>query len=90
MNRQINEFIGVAERQNINFNKDIIMNDIEGNSKIMVKCYCTIVAGQSISYYMDVVEKEAFARYKDTLQEEIYKFKADAERIARENNVPVI
>ena len=90
MNRQINEFIGVAERQNINFNKDIIMNDIEGNSKIMVKCYCTIVAGQSISYYMDVVEKEAFARSKDTLQEEIAKFKADAERIARENNVPVI
>ena len=90
MNRQINEFIGVAERQNINFNKDIIMNDIEGNSKIMVKCYCTIVAGQSISYYMDVVETEAFARYKDTLQEEISKFKADAERIARENNVPII
>ena len=90
MNRQINEFIGVAERQNINFNKDIIMNDIEGNSKIMVKCYCTIVAGQSISYYMDVVEKEALARYKDTLQEEISKFKAEAERIARENNVPVI
>ena len=90
MNRQINEFIGVAERQNINFNKDIIMNDIEGNSKIMVKCYCTIVAGQSISYYMDVVEKEAFARYKDTLQEEISNFKADAERIAKENYVPVI
>ena len=90
MNRQINEFIGVAERQNINFNKDIIMNDIEGNSKIMVKCYCTIVAGQSISYYMDGVEKEAFARYKDVLQEEISKFKADAERIAKENNVPVI
>ena len=90
MNRQINEFIGVAERQNINFNKDIIMNDIEGNSKIMVKCYCTIVAGQSISYYMDVVEREEFARYKDTLQEEISKFKADAERIAKENNVPVI
>ena len=90
MNRQINEYIGVAERQNINFNKDIIMNDIEGNSKIMVKCYCTIVAGQSISYYMDVVEKEAFARYKDTLQEEISIFKADAERIAKENNVPVI
>ena len=90
MNRQINEFIGVAERQNINFNKDIIMNDIEGNSKIMVKCYCTIVAGQSISYYMDVVEKEAFARYKDTLQADISKFKADAERIAKENIVPVI
>ena len=90
MNRQINEFIGISESQNINFNKDIVMTDIEGNSKIMVKCYCTIVAGQSISYYMDVVEKEAFVRYKDALQEEISKFKADAERIAKENNVPVI
>ena len=90
MDRKINEFIGISESQNINFNKDIVMTDIEGNSKIMVKCYCTIVAGQSISYYMDVVEREAFARYKDTLQEEISKFKADAERIAKENNVPVI
>ena len=90
MDRKINEFIGISESQNINFNKDIVMTDIEGNSKIMVKCYCTIVAGQSISYYMDVVEKEAFVRYKDALQEEISNFKADAERIARENNVPVI
>lgn len=90
MDRKINEFIGISESQNINFNKDIVMTDIEGNSKVMIKCYCTIVAGQSISYYMDVIEKEAFARYKDALQEEISKFKADAERIARENNVPVI
>ena len=90
MDRKINEFIGISESQNINFNKDIVMTDIEGNSKIMIKCYCTIVAGQSISYYMDVVEKEAFVIYKYALQEEISKFKADAERIARENNVPVI
>ena len=90
MDRKINEFIGISESQNINFNKDIVMTDIEGNSKIMVKCYCTIVANKSISYYMDVVEKEAFARYKDMLQEEISKFKTEAERIARENNVPII
>ena len=83
MDRKINEFIGISDSQNINFNKDIVTTDIEGNSKIMVKWYCTIVAGQSISYYMDVVEKEAFVRYKDALQEEISKFKADAERIAR-------
>ena len=49
-----------------------------------------IVANKSISYYMDVVEKEAFARYKDMLQEEISKFKTEAERIAIENNVPII
>ena len=49
MDRKINEFIGISESQNINFNKDIIMTDIEGNSKIMVKCYCTIVANKSIS-----------------------------------------
>ena len=90
MNRQINEFIGVAERQNINFNKDIVMTDIEGNSKTMVKCYCTIVAGQSISYYMDVVEPEVFLKYKETLQQEIDSFKLESERIARDNNVPII
>ena len=90
MNRQINEFIGVAERQNINFNKDIIMTDIEGNSKIIIKCYCTIIANKSISYYMDVVETMVFEKYKNTLQEEINSFKLEAERIARDNNVPII
>ena len=90
MNRQINEFIGVAERQNINFNKDIVMTDIEGNSKIIIKCYCTIIANKSISYYMDVVETMVFEKYKNTLQEEINSFKLEAERIARDNNVPII
>ena len=90
MNRQINEFIGVAERQNINYNKDIIMPDIEGNSKIIINCYCTIIANKSISYYMDVVETMVFEKYKNTLQEEINSFKLEAERIARDNNVPII
>ena len=90
MNRQINEFIGVAEKQNINFNKDIVMTDIEGNSKIIIKCYCTIIANKSISYYMDVVETMVFEKYKNTLQEEINSFKLEAERIARDNNVPII
>lgn len=90
MNRQINEFIGVSERQNINFNKDIVMTDIEGNSKIIIKCYCTIIANKSISYYMDVVETMVFEKYKNTLQEEINSFKLEAERIARDNNVPII
>ena len=90
MNRQINEIIGVAEKQNINFNKDIVMTDIEGNSKIIIKCYCTIIANKSISYYMDVVETMVFEKYKNTLQEEINSFKLEAERIARDNNVPII
>lgn len=90
MSKMLNEFIGVSDNQTINYNKDITMTDLEGNQKIVVKCYCTIQAGQSISYYMDVLEKDIFVRYKETIQSEIDKFKQDAERIAIEHDVPVI
>lgn len=90
MQRQLNDFIGVSDNQMINYNKDITMTDLEGNQKVIVKCYCTIQASQSISYYMDVVEKDIFTKYKETIQPEIDKFKQDAERIATEHNVPVI
>lgn len=90
MERELNDFIGVSDNQVINYNKDITMTDLEGNQKVIVKCYCTIQANQSISYYMDVIEKNVFVKYKETIQPEINKFKQDAERIATEHNVPVI
>lgn len=88
--RQINDFIGVSDKQTINYNKDITLTDLEGNQKIIVKCYCTIQANQSISYYMDVIEKDIFNKYKDVIQPEINRYKQDAERIATEHNVPII
>lgn len=90
MDRQLNDFIGVTDNQHINYNKDITMTDLEGNMKIIVKCYCTIVAGKSISYSMDVIESSVFEKYKELIQGEVSKFKAEAESIATAHNVPVI
>ena len=86
----LNEFISVSDNQTVNYNKDIVVTDFDGNQKIAVKCYCTIVALQSISYYMDVIEKKIFSDYKDVIQPEVNKFKTEAEKIALENGVPVI
>lgn len=90
MQKQLNDFIGVLDNQTINYNKDITMSDLEGSQKVIVKCYCTIQASKSISYYMDVIENDVFTKYKETIQPEIDKFKQDAERIATEHNVPII
>lgn len=90
METKINEFMSSTDSQKIYYNKDIVMKDLEGNTKTVVKCYCTIVAGQSISYYMDVVEKEIFREHKADIQPEITKFKREAERIAIEHDVPII
>lgn len=90
MQRQLNDFIGVSDNQTVNYNKDITMTDLEGNQKVIVKCYCTIQANKSISYYMDVIEKEIFIKYRETIQTEVNKFKQDSERIATEHDVPVI
>lgn len=90
MDTQLNDFIGVSNQQNINYNKDVTMTDLEGNMKIIVKCYCTIVAGKSISYSMDVFEKAVFEKYKELIQSEIDKFKEETKTIAKAHNVPVI
>lgn len=90
METKINDFMSAQDSQKIYYNKDIVMKDLKGNATVVVKCYCTIVAGQSISYYMDVIEKQIFAEHKAVIQPEIKKFKAEAERIAEENNVPII
>lgn len=90
MNRQLNEFMGVSDTQTINYNKDITMSDIEGNQKVILKCYCTIIAFKSISYYVDVIEPTIFEKYTEVIQKEMDKFRADSIRIAKEHNVPVI
>ena len=86
----INNFIGISENQTINYNRDIVARDLNGNDTIVVKCYCTIVKGKSISYYMDVLDKSLYENIKDMIQEEITKFKTQAEQIAKQNNVPII
>lgn len=88
--RDIGNFLQVDENQTINYNKDIVMTDLNSNSKTICKCYCTIVANQSISYYMSVEDPTIFESQKEQIQVEINKFKEEAIRIATEHNVPVL
>lgn len=90
MEKQLNEFIGVYDNQTMTYNKDITMTDIEGNQKVIVKCMCTIQAYQSISFYMDVLERDVFMKYKDIIQAEVDRYKAEATQIAINHNVPVL
>ncbi|WP_297131626.1 hypothetical protein [Terrisporobacter sp.] len=87
---RINEFLTSQNNQTINFNKDIVVNDLEGNSRVIVKCYCTIINGRSISYYMTVEDEEIFENNKEAIQVEITKFKEEAVDLATKNNVPII
>lgn len=88
--RNLNDFIQVDEKQTSNYNKDIVMTDLQGNAKTICSCYCTIVSYQSISYHISILEPQIFESQKETIQVEIDKFKEEAEKIAREHNVPVI
>lgn len=87
---KINQFLTSQNNQTINFNKDIILNDLEGNGRIIVKCYCTIISGKSISYYMTVEDEDIFETNKEIIQTEISKFKNEAIDLATKNNVPII
>lgn len=88
--QSLNEFLSVSNNQTTNFNKDIILTDLSGNQEIIVKCYCTIVAGKSISYCMDVLNETVFESQKELIQSQIELFKADAIQLATNNNVPII
>lgn len=88
--RKINEFLTSQNNQTINFNKDIVVTDLNGNSRIIVKCYCTIINGKSISYHMTVEDEEIFEGNKEAIQVEIAKFKEEAVDLATRNNVPII
>lgn len=88
--RNIGNFMQVDDRQTINYNKDIIMTDLNENSVKVCSCYCTIVAHQSISYYMTVENRDIFESQKDVIQVEIDKFKRDTEKIAKDHFVPII
>lgn len=87
---KMNEFLNVSSNQTTSFNKDIVLNDLNGNNEIVVKCYCTIVAGKSISYYMDVINERIFESQKELIQTQIELFKAEAIQLATNNNVPII
>lgn len=90
MNTPINEFMYVQDNSTISFNKDIIMTDMNGNQKTIVRCYCTIIAGKTISYNLTVDEYDIFMQYKTEIQNEVNKFKNEATTIAAENDVPII
>lgn len=87
---KMNEFLSVSNNQTTNFNKDIILSDLQGNQEVVVKCYCTIVSGKSISYYMDVLNEGVFESQKELIQSQIELFKSEAIQLATNNNVPVI
>lgn len=86
----LNDFLSVSNNQTINFNKDIMLSDLSGNQETVVKCYCTITAGKSISYYMDVLNETIFTSQKEIIQAQIEKFKQEAIQLATNNNVPII
>lgn len=87
---RMNEFLSVDSNQTTNFNKDIVLSDLQGNQEVVVKCYCTIVSGKSISYYMDVLNESVFNSQKTLIQEQIEIFKSEAIQLATNNNVPII
>lgn len=87
---RINEYLTSQSNQTINFNKDIVVSDLDGNSRIIVKCYCTIISGKSISYYMTVEDEEIFEGSREAIQVEIAKFKEEAVELATKNDVPII
>lgn len=90
INQDIGNYLSVQENQVINYNKDIVVTDLSGNQKIVVKCYCTITAYRSISYYMDVIDTDIFNAQRETIQLEIDKFKAEATKIAQDHHVPIL
>lgn len=88
--REIGNYLMVDENQTTNFNKDIMAKDLQGNTTIVVKCYCTIVARKTISYYMTIENHEIFEQCQELIQQEVEKFKNEAMKIAKEQLVPII
>lgn len=87
---EINQFMDSVTSNNIAFNRDIVAKDLNGNNEIIVKCYCTIVAEETISYHMQVVKKAIYEANKEVIQPEIEKFVNEAKTLAQTYNVPII
>ena len=90
MQTRINDFLGVSNTQHTNLTRDITLSDLQGNTKVVVRCHANIIANKSISYYMDVLEDEIFLQYRDVIQVEVEKFKAEAIAIAEKAGVPIL
>ena len=87
--KEINTFMDSVTSQNITFNRDIEMRDLEGNTKAICQCYCTIVAFKSCSYYFDVLEAQVYEANKLQIQTEIDAYIAEAKELAGRYNVPM-
>ena len=85
----MSEYMDSVTSQDISFNRNIEMRDLEGNTKNICSCYCTIKAGENCSYYFQVNEQEIFKVHKDKIQLEIDKFVIEARELANKYNVPV-
>lgn len=86
----MSEFIGTIENNTTTFNRDITVTDLEGNTKVVIKCYCTIMKGKSMSYYIDIMEKEIYNKNKTEFQVEINKWVEEAKTTATNLDVPFI
>lgn len=86
----MNNGISIVENNNTTLNRDIIISDLEGNTKVIVKCYCTITKSKSMSYYIDIIEKEIYLNNKEQFQLEVDKWIADAKTVATTLEVPYI
>ena len=90
MKERINDFLEVSSGDTITSNRDIEMIDIEGNRKVVCKCYGTIVSGRSLSFFIEVVEEEVYFRYKDKIQQQINIYVSGVKDTAIANNVPFV
>ena len=90
MTEKLGEYMNSVTSQNITFNRNIEMQDLEGNTKNICSCYCTIEANKSCSYYFDVLEPVIFASNKAKIQPEIDKYKKECQELALKYNVPII
>lgn len=90
MTEQINQFMNSVTSNNITHNRDIEMVDLDGNSKIICRCYATIVAEKSISMYMEVLEPTIFNTYRDDIQPKIDEHVLEAKELAKQYGVPIV
>lgn len=90
MRENIAPYLDSVTSQNITFNRDIEMSDLEGNTAIICRCYTTIVANTSISKYIDVLNHEIFKTNREAIQVEVNKYLQEANELALKYNVPIV
>lgn len=83
-------FITIQNKSNISLNKDIVFTDVDGNDKVVVSCYGTIIAGRSINYYMDVIYPDVYNTFKEEITAEVNQWGYQLIALATEHAVPIV